>query len=106
MDILFPHNPMMRKLPEPLFEPEFDAARALGLNCFLFDGEALLAHDVKGALKRLSDRPEQPILYRGWVLTEELYRQFHSALAARGYALVTAPAQYAEVAYFPNCYPK
>jgi hypothetical protein len=106
MDILFPHNPMMRKLPEPIFEPEFDAARSLGFDCLLFDGEALLADDVEGALKRLPERAEEPLLYRGWILSEELYRRFHSALQAKGYALVTSPARYAEVVYFPNYYPR
>jgi hypothetical protein len=106
MDIFFPHNPMMRKLPEPMFEPEFDAARALGFGCFLLDGDALLADDVEGALKRLPERAVQPAIYRGWILTEELYRRFHAALAAKGYALVTSPEHYAEVVYFPNYYPK
>jgi hypothetical protein len=29
MDLLFPQNPMMHKMPEPIFESEFDAAVAI-----------------------------------------------------------------------------
>ena len=31
------------KLPEPIFEPEYDAATSLGFKCLLFDEEALCA---------------------------------------------------------------
>jgi len=37
---------MMRKLPEPIFESEFDAATSLGFKCLLFDEEALCAGDI------------------------------------------------------------
>jgi hypothetical protein len=106
MNVLFPQNPSMRKLPEPLFEPEFDAAKALGFPCLLFDEEALSAGDIDRALQRLPPGDGKSLLYRGWIFTEELYRQFHDALSARGHALISSPAQYAEVTYFPNYYPK
>jgi hypothetical protein len=106
MDLLFPQNPTMRKLPEPIFEPEYDAATALGFKCLLFDEEALCAGDIDLALKRLPPGSGSELLYRGWILTKELYRQFHEALSARGYSLVSSAAQYAEVTYFPNYYPK
>ena len=106
MNLLFPQNPMMRKLPEPIFEPEFDAAKSLGFSCFLFDEEALSAGDIDLAFKRLPRGDGGETAYRGWILTEELYGQFHEALSARGYPLVSSAAQYAEVTYFPNYYPK
>ncbi len=106
MDLLFPQNPSMRKLPEPMFEAEFDAATSLGFKCLLFDEEALCAGDIDLSLKWLPSGDGTELLYRGWILTEELYRRFHDALSARGYALITSAAQYAEVTYFPNYYPK
>ena len=106
MNLLFPQNPMMRKLPEPIFEPEFDAATSLGFECLLFDEEALSSGDIDLALKRLPHGNGSELLYRGWILTEELYRRFQEALSARGYSLVSSAAQYAEVTYFPNYYPK
>lgn len=106
MELLFPQNPMMRKLPEPFFEAEYDAATSLGFNCLLFDEEALCAGDIDLALKRLPQGDGRKLLYRGWILTEELYRRFEGALLAKGYALVSSAAHYAEVTYFPNYYPK
>lgn len=106
MDLLFPENPMMRKLPEPIFESEFDAAKALGFRCLLLDEDALCRGDTEQALKRLPQADGNDLLYRGWILTEELYRRFRNALADRGYILVSSAEHYAEVTYFPNYYPK
>ena len=51
MNILFPQNPSMCKLPEPMFEAEFDAAKSLGFECLLFDEEELSSGDIDTALK-------------------------------------------------------
>lgn len=106
MDLLFPQSTFMRKLPEPMFEAEFDAAKSLGFECRLFDEEALSSGDIDLALKRLPPGEGKQLLYRGWILTEELYRRFQAALSARGYSILTSAKQYAEVTYFPNYYPK
>jgi hypothetical protein len=80
MNVLFPQNPSMRKLSEPLFEPEFDAAEALGFACLLFDEEAFSAGDIDRAtiyqviginaetsLRSQDGRP-QPVLPSGQVI--------------------------------------
>jgi hypothetical protein len=104
--LLFPQNPMMRKLPEPMFEPEFDAAKAVGFDCLLFDEDAASAGEIDRALGRLPSGDGGELLYRGWILTEETYRRLYGALADRGYRLVSSPADYAAVTFFPNYYPK
>ena len=76
MDLLFPQNPTMRKLPEPMFEAEFDAAKSLGFECLLFDEEAFSCGDIDLAFKRLPPGDGNGVLYRGWILTEESYRRF------------------------------
>lgn len=106
MAILFPQNPLMRKLPEPVFEAEFDAAQLLGLRCLLFDEEVISHEGVERALKHLPLGNGEQLIYRGWIFAEEVYRRFFEALLARGYRLVSTPEQYAEVTYFPNYYPK
>src|SRR5262245_33017453 len=100
MIILFPQNPSMRKLPEPIFEPEYDAAKSLGFECLLFDEEALSSGEIDAALKRIPEGNGKSLLYRGWIWSEELYGGFHAALSARGYAVVSTAADYAEVTYF------
>jgi hypothetical protein len=61
MNLRFPQNPTMRKLPEPMFEAEFDAATSLAFKCLLFNEEALCAGEIDLALKRLpsGDGPSQ-----------------------------------------------
>jgi hypothetical protein len=106
MILLYPQNPLMRKLPEPVFEAEFDAVNELGFHCLLFPEDALSADGTERALRHLPAGDGKMILYRGWIFSEELYRKFHAGLEARNYRVVSTPAQYAEVTYFPNYYPK
>jgi len=106
MQLLFPENPLMRKLPEPLFEAEFDAAKSLGFECLLFDEDALSVGETSKALKRLPDGDGKDLLYRGWILKEGTYRRFWNALMDRGFRLFSSSEQYAEVTYFPNYFPK
>src|SRR5262245_22676800 len=106
IDLLFPQNPMMRKLPEPMFEAEYDAVKSLGFECWLFDEEAVSSGDVELGLRRVPQSDGRDVLYRGWILSEERYRQFHYGLAHCGFRLVSTAEQYADVSYFPNYYPK
>lgn len=106
MKILYPRSAMMKKLPDPVFEREFDAAQSLGFTCLLFAEEVLSHEGAERAIGHLPDGNGDRLLYRGWIQTEDDYRQFHAALASRGYRPVSTPEQYAEVTYFPNYYPK
>jgi hypothetical protein len=106
MNILFPQNPMIRKLPEPNFEPEFEAAGDVGFGCLLFDEDAFARGDDDEAFRRLPEGGGKPLVYRGWIQSEESFGRFRDALAERGHLLVTTAAQYAEVTFFPNYFPK
>ena len=55
----------------------------LGFECRLFDEEALSSGDIDLALKRLPPGDGSQLLYRGWILAEELYRRFHGACRPR-----------------------
>ena len=105
MKLLFPQNPMMRKLPDSIFEREYDAAQSLGFNCLLFAEEAIWHPWCRACLEALPDGDGAVSLPR-LDSTEDEYRRFFDALSARGYRLVSTPQQYAEVTYFPNYYPK
>lgn len=102
MEILFCCNPEMRRLPEPNFEREFDAAQACGFASRLFGLEDFLAGKVERAFEQLPPGRGTPLLYRGWILTESEYRLLHEALRDRHYILFTPPAAYAEALYLPN----
>jgi hypothetical protein len=106
MDLLFCRNPELKKLPEPAFEPELDAARECGFVCHLFGYEDFLAGQVGRALEKLPPGGDRVLLYRGWILTEGEYRRLDLALRERGYSLFTAPPAYAEALYLPNYHAK
>ncbi len=106
MKLLFPRNPQMKKLPDSVFEHEFDAAKSLGMTCLLFAEEVMSHEGAEQAVKNLPEGDGGSLLYRGWIFTEEVYHQFYQALLNRGYRLVSMSDQYAEVTYFPNYYPK
>jgi hypothetical protein len=106
MEMLFCYNPELRKLPEPSFEQEYDAARECGFVCRLFGFEDFLAGKAGRAFERLPPGEGKALLYRGWILSEGEYRLLDAALQDRGYALFTPPAAYAEALYLPNHYPR
>ena len=89
-----------------LLDPEFEAAADVGFGRLLFDEDAFSHGDVDGAFARLPNGNSTPLLYRGWIQTEESFRRFHEALADRGYRLASTPDQYAEATFFPNYFSK
>jgi hypothetical protein len=106
MQLLFCYNPEMRKVPEPRYEPEVEAARELGFACHLFGFEDFVDGREERALQFLPPATGESLLYRGWMLRESEYRRLDAALRQRGYALVTGPDAYAEAHYLPNHYAK
>jgi hypothetical protein len=97
---------MMRKLPESVFEREFDAARENGFSVHLFGEDVRSREGAERALAGLPDGNGTTLLYRGWILTEIEYRDLHAAAEERGYRLVSSPEQYSEVTFFPNYFSK
>lgn len=102
MQLLFCYNPELRKLPEPLFEPEVDAAREVGFTCHLMGFDEFVDGRIDRALQFLPEATHEPILYRGWIFNEGEYRRLDEHLRARGYELLTTPDAYAEALYLPN----
>jgi hypothetical protein len=106
VQLLFCWNPEMRKLPEPSFEPELDAARECGFRCLLFGLDDFLAGDLERAFSGLPPGEGEALLYRGWLCTVGERRRLDVALQDRGYSLFTSPEAYAEAVYLPSYYTK
>lgn len=45
-----------------------------------------------------------PVLYRGWMLSEDEYSQFYQLLIQKAYQPLTTPKQYLNTHYLPNWY--
>lgn len=84
---------------------EMQAAGDLGLNSYLISTEDVV-DGVFDKLERILPQGDgQPLLYRGFMLTEEEYEQLYGELVQHGYSPVTNPSDYAEMHYLPNYYP-
>jgi len=106
MQLLFCYNPEMRKVPEPRYEPEVDAARDLNFVCHLMGFEDFIDGREERALRFVPPGNGATLLYRGWMFKESEYRRLQASLLERGYVLFTNPEAHAEAHYFPNCYRK
>ena len=101
MELLFPSYPRDLQRPDPDFAPEVEAALAAGFVCRFFDFDAFRA----GEAVRLPEG-NGPLLYRGWMMSDREYADFHARLMTRGWEPVTSPAAYVEAHYLPLAYPK
>jgi hypothetical protein len=106
MKVLFCNNAEMKKLPDPGFEAEFDAAKECGFSCLLFGLDDFLARRTERAFAQLPIGHGESLLYRGWILTEGEYLRLESACLERGYKLVNSASAYAEALYLPRHYAK
>jgi len=107
MKILFPNHPLKPRLPDPGYQTEFDAARDAGFGCEVYSLEDLRSGDAIEATKYcgMALESNEPIVYRGWMMSEDLYTALFDALVTKGYRSITTPMQYAQAHYLPNAYP-
>lgn len=101
--------PLVALLPlDPALDDEAAAAAAAGLPVCRFT----CVHAVDGADVELQWEGDSTLhgctpataLFRGFMMSGERYNAFHAACAARGLRLLTTPAQYELVHYYPNCH--
>ncbi len=101
MRILYPQNSLDASQADEPYEAEFHAAQELGLQCSLFDFDALpQGHFRPKPRIEAGDR----VLYRGWMLNPAAYEGLAQEIEARGGAMITSPAQFARCHQLPNWY--
>jgi hypothetical protein len=101
MRLLYPCDPFNEKRPDENYLEEYEAARAVGLECFLFSAENFAQGDFK---PRPKFEHMEDVLYRGWMLTANDYARLHAAIARLGSQLLTSPEQYTRCHYLPEWY--
>ena len=98
LTLLFPQFPL-RRVVDPSFQAEWDAATRQGFDCHLvnveFDGKV-----------DLRDLPKGPALYRGWMLEANGYSKFYNALQAHGTDLYITPKMFSHAHLLPRHYSK
>lgn len=105
MKVLFPSEPFSPKIVDSSFISEYEAAKLVGFEVFLFDHDEL----VKEAMFRSNipyavGEEYEPILFRGWMLNQEQYIVLDGNLLGRGYALINTQKEYLNCHHFPEYY--
>ncbi|MFI5533349.1 ATP-grasp domain-containing protein [Kitasatospora sp. NPDC051853] len=102
--ILFPVDPLTPRRPDPHFLLEARRVTELGGGTVLLDHDALLAGDVREAVRGVP-AGGGPLWYRGWMVPTARYAELAEALAERGRPLMTSGASYADAHELPGWYP-
>lgn len=104
MKILFPSEPFALKIVDSSFEVEYDSAKLVGFEVYLYDHDEYTKNNVlKTTLPSKEGNPENIIL-RGWMFEEFKYKSFYNSLLYHGYQLINGPSQYVEAHHLPEYY--
>ena len=107
MYLLLPSDMDNKRVPDPDFADEAQAAERSGFTVTLFHLESLRDNDLRRTLAATSEAPQPgtSLLYRGWMLSTTEYAALYEALLeVRGFRLINNPTQYAEAHYLPNAF--
>lgn len=101
MYLLYPSDPFNKTAVDEAFAEEYAAVSTLGLPCSLFSFEDFESNEfrAKPALPTGSD-----VIYRGWMMTPDVYARLVEAVAAKGAHLITQADAYRECHYLPGWY--
>ncbi|BDS09794.1 ATP-grasp domain-containing protein [Aureispira anguillae] len=105
MRLLFCDSGFSPKEVDYLYQEEYQAAKAHQIPCFLISFEALKKQQMDLALQSVPVLPSKSLaIYRGWMLSYELYQQFYQALLAKNIQLINTPEAYRFCHYLPANY--
>jgi hypothetical protein len=102
MRLLYPSNPIDLKVADDAYLDEYAAARSVGFDVSLFSFEDFERGDFK---PRPTLQPGDIVLYRGWMLSVQLFESLVRALEARSAEAFTSVAGYKAGHHLPQWYP-
>lgn len=91
MQIIYPGNYSNPALPDDIFEEEYYFAKKQHIPCLLLHPESTVTgkYQFSGTFK-----PDIPVIWRGWMLNTEEYRQLHRAVALHGGTMLSSVDDY------------
>lgn len=99
MRVLYPLNPLNEKEADEPYQAEFLALKSLGVSCSLFDFDTL---SIDSFSPQPSIQSGEKVLYRGWMLSEEMYQVLVDAIALNGGYAITSTNNYLHCHHLPN----
>ncbi|MBE7382760.1 MAG: ATP-grasp domain-containing protein [Leptolyngbya sp. SIO1E4] len=101
MRVLYPENPLEKSQADEPYQEEFLAVSGAGYPCSLFDFDALTFDEFKPHPKiQVGER----VLYRGWMLNPQGYRQLTKQIERKGGEPITSYADYLRCHHLPGWY--
>lgn len=101
--ILFPCSFFSMKEVDECYQKEYEAALAVeGFDIIFYNYDEFVSEGIL----RLNRVPEEPmnVIYRGWMLKPEQYKDFYEKLKLKNINLITLPGQYSYYHDFSNSY--
>jgi hypothetical protein len=100
MHFLFPSDPGNSDTPEDFFAEQASALADFGFTYSTFGSRALRTGSGLGGLP-----PGEQVVYRGWMLDAQEYRQLEVGIRAAGGSPLTTRDEYLAAHHLPNWYP-
>jgi hypothetical protein len=98
ISILFPCEPFNLRNPDMDYQDEYNQAKAMGFNVFLFDIDELKNNGILSSNIRNNNTT---ILYRGWMLSPSEYKTLYSNVI-KNCEMLVSPEQYIHSHYLPS----
>lgn len=91
MQIVYPDDYSNLGKPDEVFEQEYLCAQDSGISCLLLSSEAATMgkYQFSGRFK-----PSIPVIWRGWMLNTDEYRQLYRVVTAHGGKMLESPEEY------------
>jgi len=99
--ILYPYNPLNNKEADEPYQDEFQLISSKGINCSLFDFDMLEFDEFK-PVPRIEEG--ESILYRGWMMSPDIYSKLEEYVSRRGASLITNSTNYIKCHHLPGWY--
>lgn len=107
MKIIFCDSVIDNKIVEPDYQTEFNSAKENGFETDVFSFEELTDGNVNSALKFIKSCENTELgIYRGWMMTPNIYEQFYNGLLKKNIQLINNPTKYKHCHYLPESYDK
>ncbi len=107
MKIIFCDSVIDNKLVEPDYKQEFYSANNSGFETEIFSFEELTDGDLQRTLKLIKSCEKEKLgIYRGWMMTSNIYEKFYNELLKKNIRLINTPSEYKHCHYLPESYSK
>jgi len=101
VQIIYPAQLFSPRIPDEAYAQEYECAREKGLHCLLLSSDAAAMGEYRFST---AFQPGNPAIWRGWMMSDQEYRQLCSAVAKKGVEMMTSPEAYLRCHYLPGWY--